>query len=806
MTLVQGSHKNIMPEILIGIYEIAEMANVSASAVANWRKRFADFPAPLAELKSGPVFSESQVKLWLARREASDSAEVELFYDQLASKRADPPELRAKVEEVVEHLQKEATSTKRPGILLGKVQSGKTRAFLGVIARSFDRGYDIAVILTKGTKSLAEQTLSRVKEDFREFIATDQVEVFDIFAVPELTPYELSRKLIFVVKKEDDNLRRLLDLFRVRYPELQAKSVLIIDDEADLASVSFRKTNGVSTAGIISQQIDQLREAVTNSAFLQVTATPYALYLQPDDELIVNGSSMFKPKRPAFTVLLPTHSKYVGGDEYFDKSNEPESPAFYFYREVPLAERDALKKEDRRRLQIGSVLTEKNAAVLRDAIVTFLVGGAIRRLQQRAVGHRPQKYSFLFHTEQARSSHEWQEKVTRAVRDALVEQARVDSPLFNELVRAAYNDLRRSIELEGVALPNLDDVTKAVVDSLETGQLMITKVNSDNDVRQLLADDGQLKLRTPYNMFIGGQILDRGITINNLIGFYYGRNPNRFQQDTVLQHSRMYGARSTADLAVTRFYAPQHVFQVMKRIHEFDTALREAFESATHESGVHFIQKDASNRLIPCSPNKLLFSDVVSIRPGRRLVLSGFQTVYKSNGAKNLAELDKVTTKLVSSKEPVLIGVTEAVKLLNLAYANLEFDDSSDDDREAHIAALEHLSNTSKDAKLRGKVWLLVARDRDVSRYREEGRFSNAPDTKQQKDLGRVKAENIPALMLLRQNGDESKGWRGLPFWWPVIVTPRLAPTAIFATDEAVAPTAPTSAGPTRSLGTEEIA
>ena len=45
-------------------------------------------------------------------------------------------------------------------------------------------------------------------------------------------------------------------------------------------------------------------------------------------------------------------------------------------------------------------------------------------------------------------------------------------------------------------------------------------------------------------------------------------------------------------------------------------------------------------RLIPCSPNKLLFSDVVSIRPGRRLVLSGFQTVYKSRGAKNLEALD----------------------------------------------------------------------------------------------------------------------------------------------------------------------
>ena len=314
-----------------------------------------------------------------------------------------------------------------------------------------------------------------------------------------------------------------------------------------------------------------------------------------------------------------------------------------------MAERDALKKEDRRRLQIDRVLTDKNAAVLTGAVVTFLVGGAIRRLQQRAAGQRPQKYSFLFHTEQSRSSHEWQERVAVAIRDALVDQARADSPLFNELVRAAYMDLRRSIELEGVSLPSLEDVMKAVVESLDAGQLMITKVNSDNDVKKLLADDGQLKLRTPFNMFIGGQILDRGITISNLIGFYYGRNPNRFQQDTVLQHSRMYGARSTADLAVTRFYAPQHVYQVMKRIHEFDAALREAFESGAHDSGVYFIQKDASNRLIPCSPNKLLFSDVVSIRPGRRLVLSGFQTVYKSRGAKNLEALDARIENLVGS-------------------------------------------------------------------------------------------------------------------------------------------------------------
>src|SRR5438309_962110 len=103
-----------MTESLIGIFEIADIANVSPSAVANWRKRFPDFPTPLVELKSGPVFSENQVKLWLARRNATDSEEVELFYDQLAARRGDPSDLRAKVEEVLDNLQKEATSTKRP--------------------------------------------------------------------------------------------------------------------------------------------------------------------------------------------------------------------------------------------------------------------------------------------------------------------------------------------------------------------------------------------------------------------------------------------------------------------------------------------------------------------------------------------------------------------------------------------------------------------------------------------------------------------------------------------------------------------
>lgn len=96
-----------------------------------------------------------------------------------------------------------------------------------MIARAFDKGFDAAVILTKGTKSLAAQTISRVKQDFGDFILADQVEVFDIMTLPDqLTKYELNRKLVFVVKKEDDNMRRLLEAFMVKYPELRKRRYL----------------------------------------------------------------------------------------------------------------------------------------------------------------------------------------------------------------------------------------------------------------------------------------------------------------------------------------------------------------------------------------------------------------------------------------------------------------------------------------------------------------------------------------------------------------------------------------------------
>jgi len=168
-----------------------------------------------------------------------------------------------------------------------------------------------------------------------------------------------------------------------------------------------------------------------------------------------------------------------------------------------------------------------------------------------------------------------------------------------------------------------------------------------------------------------------------------------------------------------------------------------------------------------------LVGGVENIRPGSRLVLSGFQTDYRRRGEENLKALDALVDELIKRSEmPTVLDVDHALQLLALAHANLIFEDEFQDHRAVHEAALEHLSRTARDLNLRDKVVVIVARDRNVSRYREEGRLSNSPDTKQQKEKAAEVARDGPVLMLLRQNGEEAKGWKGLPFWWPVIVTP----------------------------------
>lgn len=709
--------------------------------------------------------------------------ENELF-NKLIKRRPDTDDLVRCMREAVDKLLQNDTSSQKPGILLGKIQSGKTRAFIGIMALAFDNGYDVAIILTKGTKALVKQTIQRMEADFAEFIKDDKVDVFDIMVMPDnLTAYERNKKLIIIVKKEVNNMRRILEKLARVYPDLRQKRVLIVDDEADYASISFRKHAEAVEVGRISSQIDELRNIVEKVDYLQVTATPYSLYLQPS---AAEERTEFLPKRPAFTVLVPIHKNYVGGDFYFNDSEKEESIAHEIFEEVSLEERDVLKGPDARRLRLEDILTSNKIIVLRRAIINFVVGAVIRRLQQKTTGSPQEKYAFVAHSEIHRNSHGWQRDIISALTLELKRVAEEGADILNALIEDSYLDIRKSAQkIDDLSVPSMADVRREVIKALTEEHVMITTVNSDREVEELLDNEGQLKLRNPMNIFIGGQILDRGVTINNLIGFYYGRKPKRFQQDTVLQHSRMYGARSLKDLAVTRFYTTRDIYEIMKRIHEFDSALREAFERGANSNGVYFIRKDVTGRLVPCSPNKLLLSSLATLRPYKRMLPIGFQTEYKSNIARMVEQIDQSVLGWLIGKngsEPVFVALNDVIGIVDLISKTLELNELYPFNWKTFKASMEHLSLHSKSSGERGKVWVLIRKDRNTVRTRGDGRYSDAPDTSTgDRVLAKQAAINTPILMLFRQNGSKDEGWRDTPFWWPVLMSPQNTEIAVFA-------------------------
>ena len=221
----------------------------------------------------------------------------------------------------------------------------------------------------------------------------------------------------------------------------------------------------------------------------------------------------------------------------------------------------------------------------------------------------------IIHNDTQRSAHAWQDQVVDWIFDAILSAGEKSPASLRPLFDPAYDDLSASITADRGRMPDRHAAFAMFIDALQSDDVVREKVNSDQNVMALLDSKGELHLRTPYNIFVGGNILDRGITIPNLIAFYYGRNPRTMQADTVLQHSRMYGNRDRRDLAATRLYTSQGVYDRLYTINSFENTLRHAFEGGAHDQGVVFIRRDATLRVRPCAPNKVLLSDIVAVRP-----------------------------------------------------------------------------------------------------------------------------------------------------------------------------------------------
>src|SRR5258708_18482671 len=245
--------------------------------------------------------------------------------------------------------------------------------------------------------------------------------------------------------------------------------------------------------------------------------------------------------------------------------------------------------------------------------------------------------------------------------------------------------------------------------------------------------------------------------------------------------------RPIEDLAVTRFHTAAGIYAVMETIHEFDEALRKAFEAGGHEAGVSFMRKDDANRIVLCSPNKILLSSTTTLRPGKRLLPIGFQTVAKPQVVARNAKIERILADCeadIQAGRPFLVDLEVAKAIIDHIGESFEFEEEGSGwDVTAFKAAMDYLSRGIAQQERRGKLWCLVRRDRNIQRTRQGGRVQNSPDTKQEQAIFASLDDETPFLMLFHQNGSKEQGWRDCPFWWPVLQIPRKTKTTIFASD-----------------------
>ena len=307
------------------------------------------------------------------------------------------PEKEKVVREMADQLMSDAPNATQPCLLLGKVQCGKTDTFLSIMGLCFDRGIDIAVVMTKGTNTLTTQTIQRLGNDFRYFKedgSIDQkviISVYDILDLGHrgcLSDAQLNdpaQKFIIVVKKEDKNLGYLNKLFEDS-ELMRSKKVLVCDDEADFASRNYYKRQGEIGLMKIAELIENFVKLPHYCRYMQITATPYSLFLQPDGTVQLREGKEASPWLPRYTGLVPIHEKYIGGRQYYELSEDENSMYSCLFEPVDPVCIDILSA--RNDWYMESSVHSENLNSLNYAIVSYLFATAVRAIQVKKVPRR----------------------------------------------------------------------------------------------------------------------------------------------------------------------------------------------------------------------------------------------------------------------------------------------------------------------------------------------------------------------------------------------------------------------------------
>ena len=315
----------------------------------------------------------------------------------------------------------------RRGMVVGEVQSGKTSNYIELICKAADAGYKFMVVLTGTTNSLRAQTQLRFDEGFlgwdtRLNLALNstnkRVGVGTLIgerllrAIPSTNAEErgdFSRRIanqfnvrlggdpvIMVVKKNGSvlrNLTRWAKSLSLVDPDRPIPDVptLVIDDEADFASVNTRPTGsgGDEDPTVINGRIRELLGAFEKRAYIGYTATPFAnIFIHPDQDSAGYGRDLF-PRD--FLVNLPVPSNHVGPTKLFGLPEDPDDEAPV--AALPLVRVVADHQDHIPNVHKSGQVVRELPASLREAMRAFILTCAARV----ARGDGAQHNSMLIH-------------------------------------------------------------------------------------------------------------------------------------------------------------------------------------------------------------------------------------------------------------------------------------------------------------------------------------------------------------------------------------------------------------------------
>jgi Z1 domain len=415
------------------------------------------------------------------------------------------------------------------GLIYGLVQSGKTGVLTATGAMGADEGYRTLIILTSDNDPLYDQTLGRVQEAFPGMDIIGKKDFKDADAFLQRVK---GGTTAIVTTKNGSMLNTLIENFKKG--RVRGLTCLIIDDEADQASLNTKERRDDGTRSTINAKIHELRSFFDRNTYLQVTATPQALFLQtPGHDF-----------RPKFTVLSHPGADYVGGNDFFGDSTE-------LVREFDLNDIVSLipGAQPNPSLNIPESLLR--------ALDTFMVGATFKRTKDA-----DQNCAFLCHVSTGKNDHKHIVDLLRKYKIDLAAKLKAKHAGTIGRLKIAYDDLATTHK--GLKDYSFDELIDAI-EFLSPG-ITVKLVNGDTDE--------DVAVRSPYNLFVGGNKLGRGVTIKNLLVSYYGRNPRSPQADTVLQHARMYGYRRK-DIGLLRLFLPRVLYNVFRAINKMECGLRD---------------------------------------------------------------------------------------------------------------------------------------------------------------------------------------------------------------------------------------